>query len=200
MSRMSELRERIRSLEADLVQELHLSRESRGYHLEGRRVQIEDAIRRAHRHRRKRVRSFLRDARMSSFITAPVIYLAVIPALLLDLYVTLYQIVCFPAYGIPKVKRGDYLILDRHHLPYLNGIEKLNCYYCGYFNGLMAYIQEIAARTEQHWCPIKHARIPKTLHNRYRHFFDYGDAEGYRARLEQVRRDFTDLDEGSSFR
>jgi hypothetical protein len=31
----------------------------------------------------------------------------------------------------------------------------VNCVYCGYFNGLIAYVQEIAARTEQFWLPHK---------------------------------------------
>lgn len=42
-------------------------------------------------------------------------------------------------------------------LSYLNAIEKLNCVYCGYGNGVIAYGREIIARTEQFWCPIKHA-------------------------------------------
>ncbi len=83
--------------------------------------------------------------------------------------------------------------MDRHALGYLNIIEKINCVYCGYFNGLMAYIQEVAARTEQYWCPIKHARRVGYTHNRYKYFFDYGDGEGYRKKLEEVRRDFADL-------
>ena len=60
-------------------------------------------------------------------------------------------------------------------------------------NGVLAYVQEIAGRTEQHWCPIKHAVSLKTRHSRYQHFLDYGDAEQYRKRLEEVRRDFADL-------
>jgi hypothetical protein len=79
-------------------------------------------------------------------------------------------------------------------LAYLNPIEKLNCLYCAYANGVFAYTTEIAARTEQYWCPIKHALRMKGVHSRYQHFFDYGDAEGYRRGIEQVRRDFADLE------
>jgi hypothetical protein len=105
----------------------------------------------------------------------------------------MYQFVCFPAYGIPKVRRRDYIVLDRHNLRYLNSIERLNCAYCGYVNGAIAYVQEIAGRTEQHWCPIKHAVRLKTMHSRYSRFLDYGDAEEYQQRIEKVRRDFEDL-------
>lgn len=118
-------------------------------------------------------------------VTAPVIYALIVPLVLLDLFVTIYQAVCFPAYGIPKVRRGDYLVFDRYHLAYLNTLEKLNCAYCSYANGLIAYVREIAGRTEQYWCPIKHARRVIGAHPRYATFEDYGDADGYRKWLAQ---------------
>jgi hypothetical protein len=96
-------------------------------------------------------------------------------------------------YGIPKVKRSDYIRLDRRHLAYLNWAEKFNCEYCGYANGVLACATEIAARTEQYWCPIKHALRMKSMHSRYRHFFEYGDAEHYRQHIEEVRRSFEDV-------
>jgi hypothetical protein len=83
--------------------------------------------------------------------------------------------------------------MDRGRLAYLNPMEKFNCVYCGYVNGLLAYVQEIAGRTEQYWCPIKHAIRLKTTHSRYQRFFDYGDAEQYHARLKAVRHEFNDL-------
>ena len=45
---------------------------------------------------------------------------------------------------------GGYLAFDRHRLTYLNFAEKLNCEYCAYANGILAYFTEIAARTEQY--------------------------------------------------
>ena len=73
----------------------------------------------------------------------------------MDAVVSGYQFVCLKEYGIPEVRRSDYIDLDRHSLSYLNFIEKVNCVYCSYFNGLIAYVQEIAARTEQFWLPHK---------------------------------------------
>jgi hypothetical protein len=55
-------------------------------------------------------------------------------------------------------------------------------------------LQEIAARTEQFWCPIKHAKRIKTLHSRYQKFFSYGDAQKYRSQVDSVRHDFKDLE------
>jgi hypothetical protein len=100
----------------------------------------------------------------------------------------MYQWICFPIYKINKVKRSDYIVIDRHRLYYLNLIEKLNCLYCSYFNGLMGYISEIAARTEQYWCPIRHAKRLKSMHNNYKHFFDYGDSENFRNGLNDLRK------------
>jgi hypothetical protein len=77
--------------------------------------------------------------------------------------------------------------MDRGQLNYLNWIEALNCLYCGYANGLIGYVREIASRTEQYWCPIKHALRITDPHQRYYEFLEYGDAGGYRARLSEFR-------------
>lgn len=68
----------------------------------------------------------------------------------MDVIVSIFQFICLRIYGIPKVNRADYDVMDRQKLEYPNGLEKLNCAYCGYFKGLIAYVQEIAARTEQY--------------------------------------------------
>ena len=121
-------------------------------------------------------------------LTAPLIYGMVAPLALLDLFLTLYQATCFRIYGIEKVRRGDYPIFDRSQLGYLNAVEKLNCAYCSNANGLIAYLSEIAARTEQHWCPIKHARRVVAAHQHYAVLVDYGDADSYRKALPDLRR------------
>ena len=125
----------------------------------------------------------------------PVIYIGWVPFLLMDLFVTVYQAVCFPVYGIPKVRRSDYLVFDREDLPYLNAIEKFNCFYCSYGNGVAAYAREVAARTEQYWCPIKHARRIRDAHGRYPKFFDHGDAEAFHQGLARLRRQYRDVPE-----
>jgi hypothetical protein len=96
-------------------------------------------------------------------------------------------------YKIPDVRRSDYIVIDRQSLRYLNPIEKINCVYCGYFTGLISYVQEIAARTEQYWCPIKHARKLGSIHSRYYKFVDYGDHLDYQKRLAELREDFSDI-------
>jgi len=81
-------------------------------------------------------------------------------------------------------------VFDTADLPYLNIIEKFNCLYCSYANGVAAYTREVAARTEQYWCPIKHARRIRSAHERYPAFFDHGDAVAYRQGLERLRRQY----------
>lgn len=140
--------------------------------------------------------SIWRHMRTTPFLivlTSPLIYACVLPFLALDLAVAIYQSICFPIYGIPKVRRYDYLVYDRGHLAYLNAIEKVACIYCSYANGLLAYITEIAARTEQHFCPIKHARRNLQSHSRDAHLLPYGDARAYRAQSTAVAQDFSDL-------
>jgi len=133
------------------------------------------------------------QARPAVVLLAPLIYAGLVPFLLLDLFISVYHAVCFPVYGIPRVRRRDYVVFDRGRLPYLNALERINCVYCSYANGLAAYFTEIAARTEQHWCPIKHGRLPAAQHSRYPQFLPFEDARAYRERIEQVRHGFNDI-------
>lgn len=121
-------------------------------------------------------------------LTTPVIYSLVLPLALLDLCVSLYQWICFPLLGIERVGHRGYFTIDRHRLTYLNVLEKMNCTYCSYANGVLAYTREVAARTETYWCPIKHARPVRDPHARYQAFVEFGDASGYRRRLPNLRR------------
>ena len=181
------LTQKIAALEAELEAELAQRRAELRVGLEKGRAVFEEEILRRHRELRTRLSTYVLKAHPLVIVTAPVIYALIVPLVLLDLFVTIYQAVCFPVYGIPKVRRGDYLVFDRYHLAYLNALEKLNCAYCSYANGLIAYVREIAGRTEQYWCPIKHARRVIGAHPRYAMFEDYGDADGYRKRLERMQ-------------
>ena len=136
--------------------------------------------------------AYLADTKPVSLLTVPIVYSVVLPFALLDLSATACQWICFPLLGIPRVKRRDYFVIDRHRLDYLNVIEKVHCLYCSYANGLVAYVREIAARTEQYACPIKHGRPLPSPHDRYRLFVEYGDADGYRRDLDRLRQSLDD--------
>jgi hypothetical protein len=146
-----------------------------------------------HRRLKRSSWNHLRTTELLVILSSPLIYACVLPFLMLDASVALYQLVCFPIYGIPKVRRKDYLVFDRGRLAYLNTIEKIGCIYCSYANGLLAMITEIAARTEQHFCPIKHARRLAQTHSRYGKFLPYGDAKAYRDKSDIVARAYDDL-------
>lgn len=188
----------IRNLEQELLQELQNKQQEYAYFIDGKRVRFEEETRRYHRTLAKNLRQYFGDARLLHILTAPLIYACIIPALVMDLVVTIYQAICFRVYGIPRVPREDFIVIDRDQLQYLNPMEKMNCVYCGYFNGLIAWVREIAARTEQYWCPVKHARKLATLHSRYHKFIEYGDSDDYQRRLEELRRDFEDLRQAGS--
>lgn len=187
-SQIADLVARIRSLEAELESEVARHGDELRFRIENRRVVFEREAIRLHREMKTRLVRYLVEARPLSVITAPVIYALIVPLVLLDAAVTIYQSICFPAYGIPRVRRRDYLVFDRHNLAYLNAIEKLNCAYCSYANGLFAYAREIGARTELYWCPIKHARRVFGAHPHYGRFVDFGDADAYRGYLERLKR------------
>jgi hypothetical protein len=163
------------------------------YSVHGGRVQFTDAAKAAHLKFRLKPFRYVLRSRFFVLLTAPVIWVCVLPILFTDAIGTMYQWVCFPIYGIPKVRRRDYVAFDRHHLSYLTFFEKVNCEYCAYVNGILAYFTEIAARTEQHWCPIKHAGCVKCAHSRYKKFLEFGDAKGYREQVEVVRKSYGDI-------
>ena len=94
----------------------------------------------------KRIHRDILDSRFLVLLTTPVIWACLVPVAFLDLILASYQTLCFPVYGIPKVRRADYILLDRDRLACLNLLEKLNCQYCGYANGVLAYATKVAGR------------------------------------------------------
>ena len=186
-SRISELLGEIRRLEEELEEAVKTQEVRFRYQLEGTRVKFQQSVSNAHQQLKVGLLHWLRQSQPRNVASAPIIYAMIVPFFILDLFVSFYQLVCFPLYGIPKVRRRRFIAVDRHNLSYLNSIEKLNCVYCGYVNGLVAYVREIVARTEQYWCPIKHARKILDPHRRYARFADFGDSEEYESHAEKLR-------------
>ena len=194
MNKIEEIIADMKKLEQELFLELQKKQAEYAYVLRGKKIEFEAETRRYHKTLAVKLHTYFADASILSILTAPIIWSCLIPALFLDAVVSVFHSVCFRLYGIPLVSRGDYIVIDRHGLQYLNIIEKLNCVYCGYFNGLIGYVQEIAARTEQYWCPIKHARKMQVIHSRYHKFIEYGDSDYYQRRFEDLRKSFDDVD------
>ena len=191
-STINELVDKIARLENQLVEELKKQQEEFHYTVADNKIKFEQAVLEAHRKLKVAILPWLWSSTLRNIISAPFIYSMVVPIAFMDITVTLYQHICFRLYDIALVKRSKYVVMDRHKLAYLNGIEKFNCLYCGYGNGVIAYTREIVARTEQYWCPIKHARRVVGSHRRYSNFLAYGDAEGYQTEVLKFRESLKD--------
>jgi hypothetical protein len=187
--RIRQLLDQMSTLEDELKTALHEQQIPMFFEIRGKRIEFEKSVRQAHHKLKRNFYRWLITDRPQNLITGPIIYSMFIPMMVLDIFVSFYQATCFPIYKIPQVCRSDYIVLDRQHLDYLNFIEKFHCTYCGYGNGLIAYVAEIVARTEQYFCPIKHAHKALGTHSRYAHFLEYGDAEDYQAKLEEFRKE-----------
>ena len=192
MTRINELLLKMEELQAELEVELRARRDDLEYTLKERKVRFTREVRQRQREFLKKWLNYVYDSGPLIILTIPVIWGALLPCIVLDVMVTIYQFVCFPIYGIPFARRREYVVIDRQNLSYLNWIEKANCMYCGYFNGVLAYVREVAARTEQYWCPVRHAKPVKSVHPHYRRFFEYGDARGYREGLEPARKELAE--------
>ncbi len=186
-NRVQELLMEITALEDELRTALSEQQTSIFFQIKGKRVEFEDSIKKAHKRLKTNFFRWLVTNRPQNLITGPIIYSMIFPLFITDVFVTFFQFTCFPIYGIKKVHRDDYIMFDRQHLNYLNFIEKFHCTYCAYGNGMIAYVSEVIARTEQYFCPIKHAHKILGTHGRYNDFIDFGDAEGYEAKLEKYR-------------
>src|SRR6185437_2256133 len=93
-------------------------------------------------------------------LSIPFIWGMIIPIVFIHLSMFIYQAITFRLYGIKRIKLRSYISFDREKLSYLSFVDKLNCAYCSYANGVFAYVTEIGHRTEYYWCGIKHKNQP----------------------------------------
>lgn len=182
LNQAESLIQKIKSLEQELEAEFAKRRAALRFGIEHGRARFEEEVLRRHKELRVGLLSYITQAQAKIALTAFVIYPLILPLVFLDICVSLYQAICFPAYGIQKVKRREYFVFDHQYLAYLNILQKINCAYCSYANGLIGYVREVAGRTEAYWCPVKHARRVIGAHEQYLKFADYGDADAFRGK------------------
>lgn len=129
---------------------------------------------------------------IKDMISQPIIWSALFVVIFADIGTEIYHRICFPLYGIPYVKRSQYIRIDRHKLKYLTFLEKLGCMYCGYTNGWLHFATAVAAETEKYWCHIRHQRkadddfIEPTHHAEFQ---DFGDADAYKQSQEKYEKE-----------
>jgi hypothetical protein len=179
--------DQITALEKELEKAVEEQEGRLRYQISDKRIIFEQTVKAAHQRVKLGVFRWLLTVRPQNFLTMPIIYGMIVPLALFDLFITLYQVTCFPIYGVTRVRRADYIIMDHQHLAYLNFIEKVDCIYCSYAVGMLSYAGEITARTEQYFCPIKHAKKILNAHSRYANFINYGDAEQLHEKIEAFR-------------
>ena len=185
--KITQLLTQMEAIEKELNEVIHQQEIQFNYKFKGKKVEFESSIKETHKKLKIGLMHWF-STRPINLITGPIIYSMIFPMIILDACISFYQFTCFPIYEIKLVKRRDYISFDRHHLHYLNWIEKFHCTYCAYGAGLLGYITEIVARTEQYFCPIKHARKVMGTHSRYIKFLEYGNAKNYQANLENYRK------------
>lgn len=94
------------------------------YRASGKRVEFDEAVRKRHQESKTGIVRWLFNSAPLNFVAAPFIYGLIIPLAILDICLTLYQATCFPIYGIVKIRRADYIVMDRWQLRYLNVMER----------------------------------------------------------------------------
>lgn len=176
-SKIAEILKKIDALNDTLKKEHLRLAQKYGFSIQRRKIIFLEKIRERNRGFRIPAWRYAIPRSVRHLLSLPFIYSMLIPAVILDGFISVYHWVAFPLYGIPRVRREDYIVFDRRFLDYLNIIQKIHCLYCSYVNGIFAYSVEIAARTERYWCPIKAANRPKYYHGWYKDFADYGSPE-----------------------
>jgi hypothetical protein len=180
LSKINQLLKKIDGLKLQVQLEYELLMERYDFEIQNRKIVFSEKAKELQNRAKQGVFRYLLSAEIRHLFSAPFIYAMIVPVVILDLFLTGYQNTAFRLYSIELVRRRDHIVFDRKYLGYLNSIEKFNCLYCSYVNGLFSYATEIGGRTERYWCPIKYARRLEQTHRHYAEFADFGDAEGFR--------------------
>ena len=185
--KIKEIIAEIEAMKVKLGEEISQQESHISYEIHNGYVKFEKDVLEKQKENMKNLFAWFGEVSLLQFLAAPVIYGMVIPAILFDVLIFIYQQVVFRIFKFEFLKRSDYIVFDRHYLGYLNPIEKLNCVYCSYINGLMQYASAIASRTEFYFCPIKHAKKIAYKHEFYDDFLVYGDENDYQKKLQALR-------------
>jgi len=185
--KINEIIAEIEAMKVKLGEEIAQQEGHISYEIHNGYVEFEKDVLDKQKENMKNLLAWFREVPLLHLLTSPLIYAMVIPAMFFDLILFIYQQVVFRVFKFKFLKRSYYIVFDRHYLGYLNPIEKLNCMYCSYFNGLMHYASAIASRTELYFCPIKHAKKIVYKHEYYNDFLAYGDDENYQKKLKALR-------------
>jgi len=104
---------KIKKLQNELDQEIQKKEEEFFYKIRGKRVYFEKEIKRHHKIFVKGLYRYFFDAPLLNILTVPVIWSCIMPAVFMDLVVTVYHAACFrmeTSYGIVSIaaNRGSW--------------------------------------------------------------------------------------------
>lgn len=179
--------EKINALNKQLLEKYNQLAEKYGFSFFGKKVIFPKEVKQKNKLFKIPAWKYIIPKNFRHVLAMPFIYMMFAPVVIIDFFLTLYHVVAFLLYRIPKVNRKDFIVYDRQFLDYLNWVQKINCLYCTYVNGLFAYAVEIGARTERYWCPIKAAYKLKFHHGWYSEFADYVNPEEWKAKFNDEK-------------
>lgn len=179
-NKIQKLLQEIREKREELFEEYENLKKEYWYVIEKWKIRFSEEMRKRNKFYKTSLFESIFSARVREILSMPFIYMMIVPAIILDIFLFVYQQTALRLYKVPLVKRSEYIIFERKHLDYLNLIQKVNCLYCSYVNGLFSYAVEIAGRTEKYWCPIKSASRKKWWHDWEEYFAEYGDPEKFK--------------------
>jgi len=67
----------------------------------------------------------------------------------------------FTTMEIPKISKKQFVVMERWDLSKLTFWQKINCVYCEYANGILAFAKAVGNQTEIYSCAIKHRHALK---------------------------------------
>jgi hypothetical protein len=109
-SRIDGLVAHIAQLEREVEHELNRAREQWRYRVDAGRIRFDRDVHLAHKRLKQSIPRFIRESSPLNIVTAPIIYSMVVPIALIDVSFSIYQILCFPLYGISHVRRSVYVV------------------------------------------------------------------------------------------
>ena len=91
-----DLLDSIHELEQNLAVEMHKQRDELLYEFNKGRVVFNREIKERNQALKIGIGKYLMNARWLVILTAPIIYSLILPFVVLDIFVTIYQTICFP--------------------------------------------------------------------------------------------------------
>ena len=158
---IKDILEKINKLNRQLSEKYNQLAEKYGFSSAGRRIVFLQEFRKRNKKFKIPTWKYVIPQNIRHLLSMPFIYMMIVPVVILDIFVTIYHLVAFSLYHIPKI----------------------HCLYCTYVNGIFAYAVEVGARTERYWCPVKAAHKPKFHHDWYSEFADYGNPEEWKEKF-----------------